>query len=233
MEKYQKYIYTKWAKFVAFVPVANLVHLILYFLFIKGVAKKFENGFLILALILGAIAYRFLPGNWGWIVTYGLTIVFSYLALMQMRKFGVATTQSSRKKVKQKGIILLIATGILVVFIIVVNASSKITPHIESMLNAVVSQDAEQWELELHPQCDSDIQSIEHFTAILQKNGIQLSGTVEKIKQTSFSYEATTGSSKAEGKLLITMGGEKYVVTVLYLKDQTGTGISYLQIDKN
>ena len=233
MEKYQKYIYTKWAKFVAFVPVANLVHLILYFLFIKGVTKKFENGFLILALILGAIAYRFLPGNWGWIVTYGLTIVFSYLALMQMRKFGVATTQSSRKKVKQKGIILLIATGILVVFIIVVNASSKITPHIESMLNAVVSQDAEQWELELHPQCDSDIQSIEHFTAILQKNGIQLSGTVEKIKQTSFSYEATTGSSKAEGKLLITMGGEKYVVTVLYLKDQTGTGISYLQIDKN
>jgi hypothetical protein len=233
MEKFQKYVFTKWAQIVAFVPIANLAHLILYFLFIKGVTKKFENGILVVALILGAIAYRFLPGNWGWVVTYGLTVVFSYLALMQIRKYGVGTTQLSRKKVRQKGIILFIATGIFVIFVFAINAGSKIAPHIESVLNAISSQNMEQWELELHPQCNSELQSLERFTASLEEKGVQLSGAVEKMKQTGFSYEATTGSSKTEGKFLITMGGEKYFVTALYIKDQYGEGITYLEIDKD
>ena len=85
----------------------------------------------------------------------------------------------------------------------------------------------------MHPQCNSELQSLERFTASLEEKGVQLSGAVEKMKQTGFSYEATTGSSKTEGKVLITMGGEKYFVTALYIKDQYGEGITYLEIDKD
>ena len=84
--KIKRLVYSKYAPILAFIPVVNLVYLVLKFL--SGATVREPKTYIatILTLIVAAILYYLLPGAWGWAVTYVLLSVMSFGCLLHIRK---------------------------------------------------------------------------------------------------------------------------------------------------
>lgn len=229
--KAKNFIYSKYALVFAIIPGVNLAYLVLYFLS-GNVSKEWvHHGAMIAILIVASLLYRLLPDMWGWAVTYCLLSGMSLLCLRQIRKNGNLFQEKNKKIMRNRMIVLLIATTLLIGVTWVSSSGSVIKDRTFEMLNAALTEDQTQWKALLNQTHEDTIDTVQIFLQNLEQQNITLSGTVERLTQTGISMQLKNEVKQTTATYRATIGGVQYIVRVTYMRNNESEGFSFISIE--
>lgn len=228
--KIKRLVYSKYAPILAFIPVVNLVYLVLRFL--CGATGREAKNYIatIFTLIVAAILYYLLPGAWGWAVTYALVSVMSFGCLLNIRKNG---SFDKKTMTKRAAVLVPLVIILALVLIWVFNSGSAVKVETRAMLNALCENDSQQWDELLFSSHIDTMNSLESFSnALKSQQGIELNGAVERLTQTGISVRIQGGVHQTSATYRAIIGGIKYTVKVTYQESKSAKGFSSISIER-
>lgn len=219
----------KWSWILAFIPGVNLLYLIFWALTVWNKNRYISMWKTVLAVLPMLLLYRFLPPSLSWLATH---LILSLVSFMIMRKCRGAyepnIKTSSILPVIVALSLLLPAPTLLPVFW----EGEKAYIHSVEALGALVQDDQEAWQSEIHPVYGKELLDMEAFKAELIREGIVLDevfSTKNSPSPTVAPYNVKDGEA-SKTQFRVTMGEEEYRITAIYQTSDNGSGLIAFEI---
>ena len=225
MERVQKVLNQKWSIALAFIPVINLILILVLFI----VSSKKLLSFLGMAAVGFVLwfLYRLFPENLYWVVTYLISVGMSLFVFCYTRNH-VKTEVSKKEITFVIGIVVIIALAALLS-----SFESKkdiVSRKADEAIEALATGNVQNWQENIHPEQGAKLLDLIDYTSSLADKGIELAKN--SYLDGDYYIKATENETEYFIELTQTVvsGQQAYRLTAVYLFSSDAEGFVSFQL---
>ncbi len=214
-----------WSVVLSFIPFVNIIYLV-FLMLISNHSAKIYLWAIPVTLFPSGIILHFLPEN---IKLFGFYLFIVSLSLILFFNRDIPASVHEIKR--SRFLLLIIPLALVGIFLSMLsNGNQDSKDLVAKALDAIVSQNQEKWTEMTHPACDKSIISVLEINNQLTGGGEQ-QGTISDLQLKSFHVNTVNEISRRQLTASFLYNGQQKLISIEYLKNLDGEGITVCLIE--